>query len=162
MESVSPFAAGGLLVTFQTIAQPRAVHVAHPEEWLSILLCLIGAAGAMGIIWSAPDFEPASGIIWTLPVWSAFLYVLVQIVFLLVSATQIRVLGVIDSVIAIVPVIAGAVTSIEWLLGHLHLSLFQAMSLAALLVAGLSEFLLTLWIRFVLNRRTFAVDTIGN
>jgi hypothetical protein len=28
-------------------------------------------------------------------------------------------------------------------------------------VAGLSEFLLTLWIRFVLNRRTFAIDS-GN
>ena len=34
------------------------------------------------------------------------------------------------------------------------------MSLAALLVAGLSEFLLTLRILFVLNRRTVAIDTV--
>jgi hypothetical protein len=59
-------------------------------------------------------------------------------------------------------VIAGAVIGVEWKLGHLHLSLYQAMSLLALLVAGLSEFLLTLWIRFVLNRRTFAIDSSAN
>ena len=138
-----------------------AARMAHTEEWFSILLCLGGTAFAMFAIWTAPGYEPASGAAWTIPVWMAFLYVLVQIVFLLVSATQIRVLGVVDSVIAIVPVIAGAVTAVEWLLGHLQLSSFQAMSLLALLVAGLSEFLLTLWIRFVLNRRTFAIDS-GN
>jgi hypothetical protein len=146
-----------------TTSRPGAARVAHPEEWFSILLCAGGTLIATGLIWSAPGYEPgASGVVWTLPVWAAFFYVLIQIVFLLVSATQIRVLGVVDSVVAILPVVAGAVSAVEWLLGHLHLSSFQAMSLLALLVAGLSEFLLTLWIRFVLNRRTFAVDTVGN
>jgi hypothetical protein len=146
------------------LSRAPAARMAHPEEWFSILMCILGTAVATALIWSAPGYQPAggNGAVWTLPVWAAFFYVLIQIVFLLVSATQIRVLGVIDSVIAILPVIAAVVTGVEWLLGHLHLSLFQAMSLFALLVAGLSEFLLTLWIRFVLNRRTFAIDTIGN
>jgi hypothetical protein len=140
-----------------------AARMAHTEEWFSILLCVGGTAFAVFAIWRAPGYEPAtSAAAWTIPVWMAFLYVLIQLVFLLVSATQIRVLGVVDSVIAIVPVVAGAVTAVEGLLGHLHLSSFQAMSLLALLVAGLSEFMLTLWIRFVLNRRTFAIDSGGN
>ena len=61
-----------------------------------------------------------------------------------------------DSVISIVPVVAGAVTVVEWILGHLQLSPFEIIALASLLVAGLAEFFLTIWIRFVLNRRTFA------
>ncbi len=141
------------------LAQPRYAKTAHPEEWLSILVCLLGATAATAFIWSAPGFEPASGPVWTIPVWLALAYLLVQLVFLLVSATQIRALGVLNSIIAIVPVVAGAVTTVEWILGHLHLSSFEIIALAALLIAGVAEFLLTIWIRFVLNRRTFAIDT---
>ncbi len=86
-------------------------------------------------------------------------YLLVQLIFLLISATQIRALGVLDSVVAIVPVVAGAVTAVEWIFGHLHLSAFEIIALASLVVAGIAELFLTIWIRFVLNRRTFAVDT---
>jgi hypothetical protein len=93
---------------------------------------------------------------WTIPV-LALAYLLVQLVFLLISATQIRALGVLDSIISIVPVVAGAVTMVELILGHLHLSSFQIIALASLLIAGMAEFLLTIWIRFVLNRRTFAI-----
>jgi hypothetical protein len=142
------------------LSPPQPARIAHTEEWVSMLLCVLGTAMAVGVIWNAPAYEPASGPGWTVPVWLALFYVLAQIIFLLVSAAQIRVLGLVDSAVAILPVIAGAVTGVEWLQGHLHLSEFQAMSLAALLVAGLSEFLLTLWIRFVLNRRTVAIDTV--
>ena len=143
-------------------ARPRPAHMAHTEEWFSILLCVLGTAVAIGLIWQSPGYEPASGPAWTLPVWGAFLYVLIQIMFLLVSATQIRVLGLFDSVVAVLPVIAGAVTAVEWVLGHLQLSTFQAMTLLAVLVAGTSEFLLTLWIRFVLNRRTVAINSVSS
>jgi hypothetical protein len=145
------------------LSRPQTAPVAHTEEWFSILLCVIATAVAVGVLWEAPGYEPASGgVIWAVPVWCAFLYVLVQIVFLLVSATQIRVLGLIDSVVAVLPVIAGIVIAVEWVLGHLPLSTFQIMTLLALLVAGTSEFLLTLWIRFVLNRRTVAIDPVGS
>lgn len=147
----------------ESLPRRQSARMAHTEEWFSILLCLGGTVLAVFTIWTAPGFEPAgTPVLWTVPVWMAFLYVLTQLVFLLVSATQIRALGVIDSIVAIAPVIAGAVLGVEWLLGHLALSSFQAMSLLALLVAGLSEFSLTLWIRFVLNRRTFAIDSGAN
>jgi hypothetical protein len=143
----------------ERLTQARHAKAAHIEEWLSILICLIGTAAATWFIWSAPVFEPESGTAWTIPVWLALAYVLVQLVCLLVSATQIRALGVLDSMVSIVPVVAGAVTVVEWILGRLHLSSFEMIALAALLVAGVAEFLLTIWIRFVVNRRTFAVDT---
>lgn len=145
------------MTPFERMRPPR--HAVHGEEWMSILLCLVGTAGAVLFIWTEPGFIPASGPTWALPVWLAFLYVLVQIVLLLVSATQIRVLGLVDSMLSISPVIGGGVILAQWILGDLPLSGYQGMSLAALLVAGVSEFLLTLWIRFVINRRTFAVDT---
>ena len=49
---------------------------------------------------------------------------------------------------------------LTWLLSFaaLLLNLYVGFALASLLVAGLAEFFLTIWIRFVLNRRTFAID----
>jgi hypothetical protein len=141
------------------VMQRPPVKAAHPEEWLSILICLVGTAAATFFIWTAPTFDPANGPAWSIPVWLALAYLLAQLVFLLVSASQIRALGVLDSIIAIVPVVAGTVTAVEMFLGHLNLSAFQMLALAALVVAGVAEFLLTIWIRFVLNRRTFAIDT---
>jgi hypothetical protein len=89
----------------------------------------------------------------------ALAYVLLQIACLLVSAAQIRALGVVDSIVAIVPVVAAIVTGIEWFFGRLALSPFQINVLATLLVASTGEFLLTMWTRFVLNRRTVSVES---
>jgi hypothetical protein len=115
----------------------------------------IGAAvGSVGFVWIAPEFSPASHIAWAIPGWIAGAYLVVQMLFLLVSATQIRALGVLDSVLAILPVVAGFVMLLEWILGHLVLSLFQLNVLGLLIVASVAEFLLTIWIRFVVNRRT--------
>jgi len=131
---------------------------AHPEEWLSIIFALGGALLATAFFWGVPQFEPQSGLAWTVPGWVAFTYLFFQMLFLLVSATQIRALGVLDSIISIVPFVAGLVTATEWLMGHLNLSTFQINGLATMLAAGLGEFLLTVWVRFVVNRRTIGID----
>jgi hypothetical protein len=91
----------------------------------------------------------------TIPGWLAGAYLFVQILFLLVAATQIRTLGVLDTTVAILPVVAGG--DVEWVLGHLPLSLFLLNALGLLIARSLGEFLLTVWIRFVLNRRTIAI-----
>ena len=132
---------------------------AHPEEWLSINFALGGALFAAAFFWAAPQFEPQSGLAWTIPGWLAFIYLFLQMMFLLVSATQIRVLGVFDSIISIVPFVAGLVTATEWLMGHLNLSTFQINALATMLAGALGEFLLTVWVRFVVNRRTIGIDS---
>src|SRR5262245_54135878 len=67
---------------------------AHPEEWLSIIFALSGAVLATAFFWGAPQFAPQSGLAWTVPGWVAFTYLFLQMLFLLVSATQIRALGV--------------------------------------------------------------------
>jgi hypothetical protein len=133
-------------------------RVAHPEEYFSILMALGGTVASLAFFWLAPGFQPASGIGWALPGWIAGAYLFLQILFLLVSATQVRALGVFDSIISIVPVIAGVVMVVEYILGHLPLSLFQLNGLGLLIATSLGEFLLTVWIRFVLNRRTIALD----
>ncbi|HEY1245425.1 MAG TPA: hypothetical protein VGF29_11420 [Hyphomicrobiaceae bacterium] len=133
---------------------------AHPEEWLSILTALAATAGCILFFLYEPRFEPASHLAWAIPGWIAGGYLFVQILFLLVSATQIRVLGVLDSIISIVPVVAGLVMVIEWFIGHAPLSAFQLNALALLIAASSAEFLLTIWIRFVVNRRTIAIDSV--
>jgi hypothetical protein len=140
-------------------SRQRAARAAHPEEWVSILMALGGTVASLFFFWRAPGFSPESHIAWALPGWIAGAYLFTQILFLLVSATQIRVLGVLDSIIAIVPVVAGFVMVVEYFLGHLPLSPFQLNALALLICTSLGEFLLTVWIRFVLNRRTIAIDT---
>jgi hypothetical protein len=129
-------------------------RVAHPEEWFSILLAVGIAVGAVLYFYLLPGLEPDSHFAWAVPGWIAGAYLFVQILFLLVSATQIRALGVLDSVLAILPVVAGLVMVVEVMLGHLHLSLFQLNVLSLLIATSLAEFLLTVWIRFVINRRT--------
>jgi hypothetical protein len=133
-------------------------HSTHPEEWLSMLMSLAATAVVMAFFWLAPTFQPTSGLAWTIPGWLAFFYLFTQMLMLLVSATQIRVLGVLDSIISIFPFVAALVTTIEWMLGHLPFSLFQLNALAIMLAASLGEFLLTIWVRFVINRRTIGID----
>ena len=138
------------------VAQKR---VAHPEETFSILMALGATVGSLVFFWLAPAFQPENHIAWAIPGWIAGAYLFIQILFLLVSATQIRTLGVLDTIVSILPVVAGLVMVAEWVLGHVPLSLFQLNALGLLIATSLGEFLLTVWIRFVLNRRTIAIDT---
>jgi uncharacterized membrane protein len=130
----------------RTVTRASAAHV---EEWWSILAALVGAGATTLFLWQVPDFRPSSDLAWVVPGWLALAYVLLQIACLLVSAAQIRALGVVDAI----------VTGIEWSLGRLALSPFQINVLATLLVASTGEFLLTMWTRFVLNRRTVSVES---
>ena len=133
--------------------------IAHSEDWLSIVMALAAAVGAVAYFWLAPGLLPESHFTWAVPGWIAGAYLFVQMLLLLVSATQIRALGVLDSVVSILPVVVGLVMMIEWLLGHLPLSLFQLNVLGLLIATSLAEFLLTIWIRFVINRRTIGFGT---
>ena len=71
-------------------------HIAHPEEWLSILMAVGAAIGSVVFFYLAPSLSPSSHFAWAVPGWIAGAYLFVQMLFLLVSATQIRALGVLD------------------------------------------------------------------
>jgi asparagine N-glycosylation enzyme membrane subunit Stt3 len=142
------------MVAAEGQARGSRARVAHPEEWFSILMAVGIAVGSVLYFWLAPELSPTNPFLWAVPGWIAGAYLFLQILFLLVSATQIRALGVLDSVLAILPVVAGLVMVVEAILGHLKLSLFQLNVLGLLIATSLAEFLLTVWIRFVINRRT--------
>ncbi|HSZ00692.1 MAG TPA: hypothetical protein VK788_14430 [Terriglobales bacterium] len=133
-------------------------RTAHMEEWWSILAALAGAVATTFFLWNEPGFQPSSDLAWVVPGWLALAYVLIQMACLLTSATQIRALGVVDTIVAIVPVVAAIVTGVEWGLGRLALSPFQINVLMTMLVASIGEFLLTMWTRFSLNHRTISVE----
>ncbi len=142
-----------------TYVDERRRQNTHPEEWFSILLALIATVGGAIFIGQFPAYKPGetSGVAWAVPVWLGFLYLIVQMTFLLFSASQVRALGVLDSVLAIAPVVAGLVILVQIIISptfKANISPYQLNSLAVLIVAGASEFLLTIWIRFVINRRT--------
>ena len=155
-----------------TFADQRRAST-HPEEWFSILLALVGTIGGAIFIGYYPHYKPeGGGVAWAIPVWIGFFYLILQMTFLLFSASQIRALGVLDSVLAIAPVVAGLVILVQTIITPscpsgqaecpgFHLSSYQFNSLAVLIVAGASEFLLTIWIRFVLNRRTIGFGSDG-
>jgi hypothetical protein len=70
---------------------------------------------------------------------------------------RIRPTSVIDAVLAIAPVVTGIVCAVLWLVGFLHLSLFQLNALAMLTVTGVVEFVSTLWVRNVVLQRGVSV-----
>jgi hypothetical protein len=137
------------------MADERMRHSTHLEEWFSIGLALLGTTAASIFIGYWPMYSPEHPQTWVIPVWCGFLYLIFQITFLLFSASQVRALGVLDSAMAIVPVVAGLVILVTSLINKtFELSTYQLNTLAVLIIAGASEFMLTIWIRFVINRRT--------
>src|SRR5262245_9289930 len=111
-------------------------RTAHREEWLSILTAFGTTIASVGSFLLAPGYQPSSGFAWTLAGWFAFGYLFFQTMFLLISATQDKVLGVSDSLMASLPVIAGLAVLVAWIAGRLPLSLFQLNSLAFLLATN--------------------------
>ncbi len=133
---------------------------AQPEEWLSIILALSITIIAPVYISFVHNWEPEHKIFWTAPLWVGLFYLIFQMAFLLQSASQVRALGVLDSVVAIFPFVVGLVLLALNIVDHSQFSLssYQLNVLAVLIIVGASEFLLTIWIRFVVNRRTIGMS----
>ena len=122
------------------------------ELW-SIILALATSVLAFVFFRYFPDYSPEHNWIRGLPGWLALGYITVQLWMLLDSALRIRPTSVIDAVLAIAPVVTGIVCAVLWLVGSLHLSLFQLNALAMLTVTGVVEFVSTLWVRNVVLQR---------
>jgi len=126
-------------------------------EMSSILLALGVSIFAFLFFKYVPDYSPAVNWIRSLPGWLALGYITVQLWMLLDSALRIRPTSVIDAVLAIAPVVTGIVCAVLWMVGNLHLSLFQLNALAMLTATGVVEFVSTLWVRNVVLQRGVAV-----
>jgi len=126
-------------------------------ELSSIILALVSSVLAFVFFRYFPDYTPEHNWIRGLPGWLALGYITVQLWMLLDSALRIRPTSVIDAVLAIAPVVTGIVCAVLWMVGYLHLSLFQLNALAMLTVTGVVEFVSTLWVRNVVLQRGVSV-----
>src|SRR5262245_34169682 len=126
------------------------------EVWSSILSVAVSACAVLFLKY-APDYSPELDWIRGLPGWLAVGYITIQLWMLLDSALRIRPTSVIDAVLAIAPVVTGIVCGVLWLVGYLHLSLFQLNALAMLITTGVVEFVSTLWVRNVVLQRGVSV-----
>lgn len=135
-------------------------RAAQQQEWPSILIALGTTLGSAASFWLAPTYEPASGILWTVAGWCAFGYLFFQTMFLLVSATKVKTISLVDPIVASLPFIAGLVVLAAWSFGRLPLSLFQLNSLAFLLATTLAELALTVATRKVVNRRNISESSV--
>ena len=126
-------------------------------ELSSIILALVASVLAFLFFRFFPDYTPEHNWVRGLPGWLALGYITVQLWMLPDSALRIRPTSVIDAVLAIAPVVTGIVCAVLWMVGYLHLSLFQLNALAMLTVTGVVEFVSTLWVRNVVLQRGVSV-----
>ncbi len=128
-------------------------------EMSSILLALAAAVISFVFFKYFPEYAPDQNQNWIrgLPGWLALGYITIQLWMLLDSALRIRPTSIIDAVVAIAPVVSGIVCAVLWMVGYLHLSLFQLNALAMLMTTGFVEFVSTLWVRNVVLQRGVSV-----
>ena len=134
-----------------------AVRRGLSSEMSSIILALAAAEIAFVFFRYFPDYTPDHDWIRGVPGWLALGYITVQLLMLLASALRIRPTSIIDAVVAIAPVVSGIVCIVLWMVGYLHLSLFQLIALAMLVTTGFVEFVSTLWVRNVVLQRGVSV-----
>ena len=120
---------------------------------VSILLAVVG--GIFFFRWG--EWEPGEGgskIWYYLLAWIVLGYLAVQLIALLSTAIDSRSIGFGDTICSIMPAIVGAVVGVEALQGIIHLSTFSQNALLLMICTSALESLITLWVRFTVNRKT--------
>lgn len=133
-------------------------HIRHPAEWISILSALLVAAIAIVFFWFMRGWSPASDWPKYLLGWLVIGYFAIQLITLLESAVNVRLSGLIDTIVSIVPFVVGLAVLLDTYRSTTPLSEFQLNALMMLLATTLVDFIVTLWVRFAVNRRTVEVD----
>ena len=125
---------------------------------LSVLIAVVG--GIFFFRWG--DWEPGDGgskLWYYLLAWIVLGYLAAQLIALLSTAIDSRSIGFGDTVCSILPAIVGAVVGVEALQGIIKLSTFSQNALMLMICTSALEALITLWVRFTVNRRTIGFDT---
>ena len=127
----------------------------HVSTALSVLLALFGAF----FFFKMQGWAPTTNFwIYVLP-WMVLGYLAIQLIALLASAIDTRTIGFVDSITALFPALVGAIAGVEALQGVVKLSAYQEHALLLMLGTSLLEALVTLWVRFTVNKRTIGLDT---
>jgi len=131
-------------------------------ELVSISSALLLAGGAAYFFWALPGWTPTSEWPQYALAWVVIGYLAIQLISLLDTVMNVRLTGMIDAVASIIPFVIGIVALVNMAQGVLKLSFFQANALALLLALSLLDFVVTMWIRFAVNRRTLGLDVGGS
>jgi hypothetical protein len=140
-------------------AHPTHVHPAKRLEALaSIGLAVLLTIGGGIFFFKFGAWEPATNLWYYLLAWLVLGYLAVQLISLLSSAIDSSSIGFGDSVASIMPAVLGAVVGVESLQGIIQLSTFSKNALMLMICTSALESLITLWVRFTVNRRTVSLD----
>jgi hypothetical protein len=135
----------------------------HPlkrfEAFASIGVALLLAIAGGIFFFKFGAWEPSSNIWYYALAWLVLGYLAIQLVALLSTAIDSRSIGFGDSVCSILPAIVGAVVGVEALQGIIKLSTFSQNALMLMICTSSLEALITLWVRFTVNRKTVSFDT---
>jgi hypothetical protein len=142
----------------QTHVHPVKRLEAFMSIGLSILLAVVG--GIFFFKFSA--WEPGEGnskVWYYLLAWIVLGYLALQLIALLSTAIDSRSIGFGDTLCSILPAIVGAIVGVEALQGIIKLSTFSQNALLLMICTSSLEALITLWVRFTVNRKTIGFDT---
>jgi hypothetical protein len=139
---------------------------AHPtkrfEAAASIGLALVLAIGAGIFFFKFGAWQPESNVWYFALAWMVLGYLAAQLIALLLTAIDSRSIGFGDTVCSILPAIVGAIVGVEALQGIIKLSTFSQNALMLMICTSALESLITLWVRFTVNRKTVSFDTGNN
>lgn len=133
----------------------------HGEEYISIGLALALAVFSVFFFFRMPNWTPTNNVWYYALAWVVLGYLAAQLVVLLSTALDSRSIGFLDSLTSLLPALTGAIVGVNALQGIVKLSTFQENALLLMIGTSVLEALITLWVRFTVNRRTIGLDS-GN
>lgn len=133
-------------------------HSTHPnkqlEEFTSIGLAIALAVVGGIYFFKFGGYEPASNFWYYALAWVVLGYLAAQLIALLSTAIDSPTIGFSDTICSLLPALIGAIVGVEALQGIIHLSTFSQNALMLMIGTSALEALITLWVRFTVNRRT--------
>lgn len=139
-------------------AHPTRKFEAFSSIGIAVLLAIAGGI----FFFRFGNWEPADGgskLWYYLLAWIVLAYLAAQLIALLATAIDSRSIGFGDTVCSILPAVVGAVVLVEYLQKIIDLSTFSLNALMLMICTSSLEALITLWVRFTVNRRTIGLDT---
>ncbi len=143
------------------VPHPAQHPIKRLEAFASIGLAILLTIGGGIFFFKFGGWEPTTNVWYYVLAWLVLGYLAMQLIALLSTAIDSRSIGFGDSVCSILPAIVGAVVGVEALQGIIHLSTFSQNALMLMICTSALEALITLWVRFTVNRRTVSLDS-GN
>ncbi len=135
-----------------------STRLKHPAEWISIASALLLAAVAVGFFWYSRGWSPDSDTSKYLLGWMVIGYVAIRLITLLESAVNVRLSGLLNIIVSIIPFVVGLAVLLNAVRSDTSLSAFHWQALLMLLATTLIDFVVTLWVRFAISRRTIEVE----